>query len=233
MKKEVVKKSFISSLPVMAGYLFLGAGFGVILSGEGYGIFWALLMSITMLSGTGQYIMPGLMASGAPLLTVAMTIFSLNARYLFYGISMVDKYKHAGWKKPYLIFGLTDETYSLICERPVDVNPEDYLDFCFLVSLFDQCYWILGSVLGVVIGTLFAGLLEGVDFIFTALFITVFTEQCFKTNNHLAQIIGIASTFVCLVIFGSESFLIPSMIVILILLLAFSKVLHKEVNVND
>ena len=170
-------------------------------------------MSLFIYAGSMQYVAIPLLTSGASLLTAAATAFVVNARHLFYGISMVDAYKGMGRKKPYLIFGLTDETYSLVSQLqlPEDIRPGSY---CFLVTLFDHIYWISGTVLGALTGSLLPINYEGVDFALTALFVTIFVEQWLSTKKHGPAIVGVAATVVCLVLFGPDVFLIPSMIII-------------------
>ena len=220
--KRTIRKAFTKSLPVMAGYMVLGIGFGILLKDAGYGLFWAFIMSLTIYAGSMQYVAVPFLASGASLITVALTTLMVNARHIFYGLTMIDKYKTTGKKKPYLIFSLTDETYSLLCtdEIPDGVNRHSYQ---LLVSLFDQCYWILGSVLGSLLKELLAFDTAGIDFSMTALFVTVFVEQWLSTKNHWPAVIGLASAAACLVIFGPDSFLLPTMIAITISLLLLRK----------
>lgn len=207
----------MKSLPVMAGYVVLGTGFGIILEKNGYGIIWAFLMSGLIYAGSMQYVAVPLMTGGASLISTALTTFMVNARHLFYGVSMIEKYKGAGKKKWYLIFGLTDETYSLVCNGEC---PEglDYHSYCLFISLFNQIYWISGSLLGSFLGQTLPFDTTGVDFSMTALFVTVFVEQWLSTKNHLPALCGLIASIVCLVIFGADGFLIPAMIVITILL---------------
>ena len=220
--KRTIRKAFTKSLPVMAGYMVLGIGFGILLKDAGYGLFWAFIMSLTIYAGSMQYVAVPFLASGASLITVALTTLMVNARHIFYGLTMIDKYKTTGKKKPYLIFSLTDETYSLLCtdEIPDGVDRHWYQ---LLVSLFDQCYWILGSVLGSLLKELLAFDTAGIDFSMTALFVTVFVEQWLSTKNHWPAVIGLASAAACLVIFGPDSFLLPTMIAITISLLLLRK----------
>ena len=215
--KKLIKVAFLKSLPVMAGYIVLGIGFGILLKKAGYGLFWAFLMSFTIYAGSMQYVAVSLLSSGASLISTALTTLMVNARHLFYGVSMIDKYKEAGAKKPYLIFALTDETYSLLCgeEQPEGL---DFHWYSFFVSLFDQCYWVLGSVLGSVLGTLITFDTAGIDFSMTALFVTVFVEQWMTAKNHLPALAGLACSIVCLCFFGAENFLIPTMIAITLVL---------------
>lgn len=217
MKWSVQKAAFVKTLPVMAGYLVLGFGFGILLEDNGYGFWWALAMSGFIYAGSMQYVTISLMTSGASLISAALTTLMVNARHLFYGISMVDRYKDAGKKKPYLMFALTDETYSLVCngECPEETDSHSYY---FWVSLFNQCYWIVGSLLGSLVGTALQFNTAGIDFSMTALFVTVFIEQWLSTKNHISAVLGVVSSALCLFVFGSDKFLIPSMIVITVVL---------------
>lgn len=230
MKAETVKAAFIKSLPVFAGYIVLGIGFGVLLAKAGYGLIWALVMSVTMYAGSMQYVAVSLLSGGASLISTAVTSLLVQARHLFYGISMIDKYKGAGLKKIYLAFSLTDETYSLLVDGhyPQGSDPHWYR---FFVSIFNQSYWIMGCLIGNLIGTNVPFNSKGIEFAMTSIFVTVFVEQWKSTKNHIPAIIGVVSTAVCLAIFGSEDFLIPSMIVITVLLFALRKPLEKKEEV--
>lgn len=230
MKAETVKAAFIKSLPVFAGYIVLGIGFGVLLAKAGYGLIWALVMSVTMYAGSMQYVAVSLLSGGASLISTAVTSLLVQARHLFYGISMIDKYKGAGLKKIYLAFSLTDETYSLLVDGhyPEGSDPHWYR---FFVSIFNQSYWIMGCLIGNLIGTNVPFNSKGIEFAMTSIFVTVFVEQWKSTKNHIPAIIGVVSTAVCLAIFGSEDFLIPSMIVITVLLFALRKPLEKKEEV--
>ena len=218
MKKQkyaiLLKTAFIKTLPVMAGYLVLGMGFGILLQDKGYGPLWAFGMSVTMFAGSMQYVAVDLLASGASLISAAIMTLMVNARHLFYGISTIDRYKGAGRKKPYLMFALTDETYSLICSEKVPEGANPHL-FYFMISLLDQCYWVIGSTLGAVLGSLITFSTAGVDFAMTALFVSIFTEQWLSTRQHTPALIGVLATLACLILFGADRFLIPAMLVIL------------------
>jgi len=225
--KELIKNVIIKTLPVMAGYVVLGMGFGILLHVNGYGLFWALLMSVVIFAGSAQYVGISLISGGASIITTALTILMVNARHLFYGISMIDKYKGAGKRKPYLIFALSDETYSLVCngDHPEGVNKYKYW---FLISLFDQIYWVVGTCIGSLLGNLIKFDTTGIDFSMTALFITVFVEQWLSTKEHRPALIGLFATTVCLLIWGRDSFLIPSMIAIVVLLFLSKKTFEKK-----
>ena len=222
MMKTTVKIAYQKSLPVMAGYIVLGIGFGILLKDAGFGLIWSFVMSLTIYAGSMQYVAVSLLTAGASVITVALTTLMVNARHLFYGLSMIGKYKDAGRKKAYLIFSLTDETYSLLCgnDFPEGVNRHWY---AFFVSLFNQCYWILGSVLGSLVGTLFPFDTAGIEFSMTALFVTVFVEQWLTAKNHWPALIGLISSTVCLAVFGADNFLLPTMISITVALLCTAK----------
>ena len=220
MHQKTLKSAISDTLPVMTGYLFLGFGFGIILQQNGYGVLWAMAMSLFIYAGSMQYVGVGLLAGGVSLVTAALTTLMVNARHLFYGISMIDSYQGAGKRKPYLIFALTDETYSLVCRKQTE--REDWIGYCFWVSLLDQCYWVAGSVLGALAGKLPLDF-TGIDFALTALFVTIFVEQWLSTRDHLPALVGVIAALVCLVIFGPDQFLIPTMILIAATLMLLPK----------
>ena len=223
MKKQALRTVFLDTVPVLTGYLFLGTGFGILLAEQtGKGAVWAFLMGLFVFAGSGQYLAVSLLASGASLVSTALATLLINARHIFYGISLIDTYKGAGKKKPYMIFALTDETYTLVTQNqpPEGMSRHQY---CFLVSLLDHIYWILGCTLGSIAGSLIPISFEGVEFVLTALFVTMFVEQWLSTKNHTGALIGVASTALCLAVFGKDIFLIPSMILIAALLTVFRK----------
>lgn len=225
--KNTLKTAFKATIPVLTGYLVLGFGFGIVLKSAGYGILTALFMSLFIYAGSMQYVAVGLLAGGASLLTVALTTLMVNARHLFYGISMLEKYRGAGKYKPYLIFALTDETYSLVCQENEEIASEQQIKYDFFVSLLNQIYWVAGSVLGAVAGTVLTFNSEGIDFALTALFLTVFLEQWLTAKDHVPAMIGVLSSVICLLIFGSDRFLIPAMLVIALLLSFYREVPKK------
>lgn len=222
MGKSLLKTAFTDTIPVMTGYLFLGFGFGIYLNENGYGLIWALSMSLFIYAGSMQYVAVSLMTGGSSMLTTALTTLMVNARHLFYGISMVDSYQGAGRKKPYLIFALTDETYSLVSQRTLPEGTDRH-GYCFLVSLLDQIYWVSGSALGSLMGAMIPLNYEGIDFVLTALFVTIFVEQWLSVNDHRPALIGMSCTAICLLIFGADVFLIPSMLLITAALILMQK----------
>ena len=217
MSIKPIKQAFYRSIPVMAGYIVLGIGFGILMRNSGYGVVWAAAMSIFIYAGSMQYVGVGLLAGGASVITTVITTIMVNARHLFYSISMIDKYKNEGKYKPYMIFALTDETYSLLCDGkvPDGVKPAKYR---FLVSLFDHSYWVIGSIIGNLIGAVLPFSTEGIEFSMTALFIASFTEQWLSSKDHIPALTGLICTFLCLIAFGRDNFLIPAMLLITLVL---------------
>lgn len=226
--KKVIKPAFTATLPVMAGYLILGFGFGIIIKANGYSIALAAAMSIFIYAGSMQYVAIGLMTGGASLITTALTTLMVNIRHLFYGVSMLEKYQQTGKAKPYLIFALTDETYSLVCGDLPNIAPEDRTHYELLVSLLNHLYWIVGSVAGAVAGALIQFNSQGIDFALTALFLTVFTDQWLNSRKHGPALIGLGASILCLLTFGAENFLIPAMLII-----ALALSLYKEDSNHD
>lgn len=213
MNRELLKYSFLASLPVMAGYIVLGFGFGILLNDKGYSFLWAVLMSVTIYAGSMQYVAVDLLSGGASLLSAALVTLLVNARHIFYGVSMIENYKYTGAAKPYLIFSLTDETYSLVCSPnlPEGIDRKKYY---LVVSFLNQCYWVFGSFLGGLLGSAVSFNTTGIDFAMTALFVVVFVEQWEKTRQHIPALLGLAASVGCLLIFGSANFLIPAMLCI-------------------
>lgn len=230
MNRKALKTVFLDTVPVLTGYLFLGAGFGILLSEKtGYGVGWAIAMGIFMFAGSGQYLAVSLIADHASLISAAIATLLVNARHIFYGISLLDTYKDSGIKKLYMIFGLTDETYSLVTQNRPPEGMSKHM-YCFLVTLLDHIYWIIGCALGNVLNNVVPISFEGVEFVLTALFVTMFVEQWLSHKNHVPAIIGVVSTAVCLAIFGSEIFLIPSMALIAVLLTVSRKTGRRNEN---
>jgi len=228
LNKRAIKAAFPGTLPVMAGYVVLTIGFGILLEDKGYSFLWAGLMSLTIYAGSMQYVAVDLLSSGATLISTALMTLMINARHLFYGLTMLEKYRPIkGAKKGYLIHALTDETYSLVCttEVPEDVDPAA---FYFWTSFLNHCYWLTGSLIGGLLGQVIPFDTTGVDFSMTALFVVIFTDQWLSRKNHIPALIGLGVSVLCLVLFGPGNFIIPSMIGIAFLLMALRTKLEKE-----
>ena len=229
MRKRHLKAVFLDTVPVLTGYLFLGMGFGILLSENGYGVLWALAMSIFVFAGSGQYLAVSLLANSSGLLSAAIATLLVNARHLFYGISLLEKYKGTGKKKPYLIFALPDETYSLVTqnEPPEGMSRHSY---CFTVSVLDHIYWITGCTLGALVGQFIPINYEGIEFVLTALFVTMFVDRWLTNKDHFPAMVGVCATLVSLLLFGSEFFLIPAMVLIALLLTLSPKTGRRDSN---
>ena len=232
MNRKIAKQALVKTIPVMAGYLVLGIGFGILLRDAGYGVLWALAMSLLIFAGSMQYVGVGLLAGGASMITTIITTIMVNARHLFYSISMIGKYKDAGRYKPYLVFALTDETYSLLCDGNAPEGQDANL-YRFLVSLFNQSYWVTGCVLGNLLGAILPFSTQGIEFSMTTLFIASFTEQWITSKNHIPALTGLLCTLLSLLIFGPEQFLIPAMLLITVLLTVFRRKLDKGGDENE
>lgn len=222
MRKKTVRYAFRASLPVMAGYLVLGMGFGVLLQGQGYGWWWAAAMSLLIYAGSMQYLAVDLLAGGAGLIIAALMTLVVNFRHLFYGVTMLEPYRGMGKAKPYVIFALTDETFSLVCQPdlPQGVDRKEYY---FWLSLMNQSYWILGSVAGTLLGSALGEYTRGIEFSMTALFVVIFLGQWEGTRDHRPALIGLGVSVLFLLLLGPDGFLIPSMGGITLALLALKR----------
>ena len=225
--KRIIKKVFPQTIPVMAGYISLGIAFGLLLQSIGYGPIWAFLMSLFIYAGSAQFLAVELLAAGATLTHIALLTFLLNFRHLFYGLSMIEKYRSTGIGKIYLIFGLTDETYALLTgyKTPEGLSDKSYF---FAVTLMNHLYWIFGSVIGSVAGSIIPFDLTGIDFAMTALFAVLVVEQWKTNKNHIPARSGFVITVAALFIFGADNFLIPALIVMSVALLFMKGTLSRE-----
>ena len=224
---KTLRYAFARTLPIMAGYLVLGLGFGVLLQSKGYGVGWALAMSTLIYAGSMQYVAIDLLAGGASLISAAIMTLMVNARHLFYGISMLEKYKGMGWKKPYLIFGMCDETFSINCT----VTPPEGVDrgwFMFFVTLLNQTYWVAGATLGALLGSVLHFDTTGIEFVMTALFTVMFVNQWEEAKDHRPALTGLGCAALCLAVFGSDGFMLPAMALIIVCFLVSSKSQKKE-----
>lgn len=219
MNSKTLYFAFKMSLPVLFGYLFLGSAFGIMLYEAGYNFIWAIIISIFVYAGSGQFLLVSMLTSHAALSDIAIMTFFVNSRHIFYGISFIEKFRSYSWRYPYLIFSLTDETYgvnSSFFDVPKGVNEGDAR---FLIGLFDHIYWIIGSVIGSLAGQLIKIDFTGIDFSMTALFTVIFIDQMRASKSKLPGIIGVFCAIICLLIFGADKFLLPSLIVTVAILL--------------
>ena len=225
-KLKALKAAFPHTIPIMTGFLFLGMTYGIYMNVSGFGFWYPMLMSMTIFAGSMEFVTVNmLLGAFHPLQALSMTLM-INARHLFYGISMLDKYKGTGLKKLYLIFGMCDESFSInyTAEIPEDV---DKGWFMMWVTVLNQFYWVLGSTLGGLFGSLLKFNTEGLSFVMTALFVVIFLEQWMKEKNHTSAVVGIVLSVLCLVIFGKDSFIIPAMLSILVVMTFLKKVMEK------
>lgn len=212
-RKREFKYAFPRTVPVMVGYLFLGAAYGILMNVNGFGVWWTFAISTFVFAGSLQYLGVTMLATAVHPLTAFFMSLMLNARHLFYGISMLGKYGAVKKKKAYLIFGLTDETFSVVCHETIPESLDKDRVY-FWVTLLDQCYWVLGSVLGAIAGSYITFDTTGLDFALTALFVVIFVDQWKQREGHLPAVIGVGASVLCLLIFGRDSFIIPAMVVI-------------------
>ncbi len=217
MKRKALKAAFPYTIPIFAGFWFLGLAYGIYMNVSGFSFWYPMIMSLTIFGGSLEFVAVSmLLAPFAPIQTLIMTLI-IQARHLFYGISMLDKFKGLGLKKFYLIFGLCDETFSInyTAEIPEDV---DRGWFMFFVTLLNHFYWFSGATLGGLLGSLLQFNTDGLDFVMTAMFVVIFLEQLMKEKKHYTAIIGLLSTLICRIVFGVDQFMIPTMIVIVVCL---------------
>ena len=229
IKVKALKAAFPHTLPVLAGFLFLGVAYGILMKSIGYGAGWTFLMSFLVFAGSMQYVgITLLTAAFNPLYALFITLM-VNARHIFYGISMLEKFKNTGRFKPYLIFAMCDESFSILCsakpEKDVDKNW-----FMFFIVFLNRWYWITGSVLGALLGNYIKFNTKGLDFALTALFVVIFINQWQEQKNHFPAVVGVISSAVCLLIFGPDKFIIPAMILILIIFTFSNKKIYKGEN---
>ncbi len=226
MRLKALKTAFPYTIPIFAGFWFLGLAYGIYMNVSGFSFVYPMLMSLTIFGGSLEFVAVSmLLAPFAPLQTFILA-FIVQARHLFYGISMLDKFKGMGWKKIYLIFGLCDETFSInySADIPKDV---DKGWFMFWVTLLNQFYWVSGATIGGLVGSAFTFNTTGLDFVMPAMFVVILLEQLLKEEKHYTAIIGVLSTLICRVVFGPDNFMIPAMIAIVALLTAFRKPIEK------
>lgn len=221
------KCAFPHTIPILAGFWFLAMTYGIYMNTSGFSFWYPLFMSMTIYGGSLEFLAVSMLLAPYAPVQVLLTALLIQARHLFYGISMLDKYKGTGWKKPYLIFGMCDETFSVNCTAkiPPDV---DRGWFYFFVTLLNQIYWVSGAAIGGLLGSVLHFNTNGLDFVMTAMFVVIFMEQWIKDQRHISQWIGLAASIICLILFGADNFLIPTMICILCALTALRKPL--EVN---
>lgn len=226
MKAKALKAAFPSTIPIMTGFLFLGLSYGIYMNSCGFSFLYPMFMSMTIFAGSMEFVTCNmLLGAFAPFQAFVMTLM-VNARHIFYGISMLDRFKGLGPKKIYLIFGMCDESFSInyTANIPEDV---DRCDFMFFVTLLNQLYWVIGSTLGGLLGSLITFNTKGIDFVMVAMFVVIFLDQWLKDKNHINSLVGLIISIACLIIFKADNFILPSMICILAVLTLIRKPLEK------
>lgn len=227
MRLRALKAAFPHTIPIFAGFWFLGMAYGIFMNVSGFGFWYPMVMSLTIFGGSLEFVAVSmLLGSFAPLQTLMMALV-LQARHLFYGVAMLEKYRGLGWKKFYLIFGLCDETFSINCSAEI---PEgvDRGWFYFFVTLLNHFYWVSGSTIGGIVGSLLQFDTEGIGFVMTAMFTVIFLEQWLKEKHHDSSLLGLGLSALCLVLFGADSFIIPSMICLLVLHTALRRPIERR-----
>lgn len=234
MWKKALKAAFPYTIPIFAGFWFLGLTYGILMNVSGFSFVWPMLMAMVIFSGSVEFVAVKLLVSPFHPLQAFIMAFMIGARHLFYSISMLDRFKHTGWKKPFLIYFMCDETFSInyTAKIPDDV---DKGWFMLWVSLLDFSYWVTGATLGGIFGNLISFSTKGLDFVMTSMFVVIFVEQWLKDKNHTSALLGIVLSVVSLLIFGPENFVIPSMILMLLALTLLRPRLEQinERNITD
>ncbi len=227
MKRKALKAAFPYTIPIFAGFWFLGLAYGIYMNTAGFSFAYPMLMSFLIFGGSLEFVAVEMLLSPfAPLQVFIMSLL-IQARHLFYGISMLEKYKGTGWKKFFLIFGMCDESFSInyTAQIPEDVDKGWFMLF---VTELNRFYWVSGATIGGLVGSLLTFDTSGISFVMTAMFVVIFLEQWLKEKNHIASLIGIGVSVLCLLIFGADSFMVPSMAAIIILLILLKRKLQPE-----
>lgn len=225
-KIKALKAAFPLTIPVMTGFLFLGSAYGILMDSKGYHFGWSIFTSLIVFAGSMQFVAINLLTSAFNPVNAFLMTLMVNARHLFYGLSMLGKYQDTGKKKPYLIFGLIDETFSILCstEAPEGVDKNWFI---FFVTLLNHIYWVTGSAIGGILGSLVSFDTKGIDFVMTALFVVIFINQWRSQRDHAPALIGLGATALCLITFGPSGFIIPAMVLIVAALTLFRKPIEK------
>lgn len=225
--KRAFKAAFPYTVPIFAGFWFLGITYGIYMNVSGFPFWYPMIMSIVIFAGSMEFVAANmLLGAFNPVQAFFMTLM-INARHLFYGISMLDKFKGTGLKKYYLIYGMCDETFSINYSADIPKDVDKGL-FMFFVTLLNQLYWVTGATIGGIFGSLINFSTEGLDFAMTAMFAVIFTDSWIKEKNHTSSVLGLALSAICLIIFGADDFIIPAMAAILAVLTALRGTLDER-----
>lgn len=227
MKRKAFETALPYTLPICVGFLFLGMSYGFLMRSMGFSVWYPMLMSFFIYAGSMEFVTANLLMSAYnPLYAFVLTLL-VNARHMFYGISMLDKYKNIGWKKFYLIYGMCDESFTINCT----VTPPKDVDkgwFMFFVTLLNQIYWVGGTTLGALLGSVITFDTTGIGFVMTALFVVMFINQWEESSDHRPALIGLISSFICLILLGADNFMLPAMALIILIFTLDRKNLDKQ-----
>lgn len=226
-KTVAFKAALPHTIPICAGFTFLGLAYGIYMSKMGFSFIYPFLMAITIFAGSMEFITANLLVSAFDPINAFILALMVNARHLFYGLSMLEKYHGTGKKRFFLIFGMCDESFSINCTTPIPKNVDKGW-FMFFVTLMNYLYWAIGAALGGILGKFITFSTKGIDFVMTALFVVIFLTQWDSQKNHTPALIGLGASVLALLIFKGDNFIIPSMILILISLTSIRKKLEKE-----
>ena len=216
-----LKTAFVKSIPIFCSYVFVSMAYGMMMASAGFPWYDSLLVSLTVYTGAFQFVLITFLSSGASLITIALTALLMNSRQSFYSITFLKEFKQMGRRKLYMIHTMTDETYAVNCT--LDLPKKEKEDTMFLVALFSRCYWIVGSVLGGILGQIIPFDLTGLEFCMTALFLIIFIDQWEKAEKHTLALTGLGIGVICLLIFGENRFMLPALLIVSALLLLFQR----------
>ena len=220
-RRELFRYSFVKSIPILCSYLFVSMAYGVMMEEAGFPWYDSLLVSLTVYTGTFQFVLTSFLSAGASIISIALTACFMNSRQAFYSLTFVEDFNKTGWQKLYMIHTMTDETYAVNCA--LELSGRERYAAMFLVALLSRCYWMIGAVIGGVLGQLIPFSMEGIDFCMTALFVTIFVDQWKKTHRHFPAAVGLAAGIACLMIFGESSFMLPALLIASALLVVWNQ----------
>lgn len=232
MKKKALKAAFPYTVPIGVGFLFLGMSYGFMMRSRGFSVWYPMLMSMFIFAGSMEFVTANLLLSAFNPLAAFMLALMVNARHLFYGISMLSKYRNTGIKKFYLIFGMCDESFTINCS----VDPPEDVDrgwFMFFVNLLNQVYWVGSATAGALLGSVIHFDTTGIEFVMTALFVVMFVNQWEEVKDHRPALAGLGCSIICLLIFGSSSFIIPAMIFITVIFVIENRIKNSKAKEAD
>ena len=216
-----LKTAFVKSIPIFCSYVFVSMAYGMMMASAGFPWYDSLLVSLTVYTGAFQFVLITFLSSGASLITIALTALLMNSRQSFYSLTFLKEFKQMGRRKLYMIHTMTDETYAVNCT--LDLPKKEKEDTMFLVALFSRCYWMIGSVIGGILGQIIPFDLTGIDFCMTALFLIIFIDQWEKAKKHSPALTGLGIGILCLLIFGENRFMLPALLIVSALLLLFQR----------